>query len=371
MRPVSAAFIRAVSGSHRMVADARIVTPGLTGVNPAGTDIPILSGDVTLDGSADSRSVLTMTTEGRGMWPTRASDLLTPYGAEVFVRRGIAFGNGTVEWVSLGYHRLDTPEQDDAPDGPIRLVARDRMAGIVDGDLTAPVAFPASSSYGQVVEQLVTDVYPWAVIEWDDGDTQPIGRQVICEQDRYGFLDDLITSLGKTWHWDHRGILVIRSLPDPTAPVATVASGEGGVLVSLSRRLTRIGVHNGIVATGQGADTATPVRAVAVDLNPDSPTYWHGSFGKVPRFYSSPLITSPSQAQDAAAAMLRQALGLPYAVDFAAVPNPALEPGDVIRVRYPGRSELHVIDRLSISLTSQAGMTASTREQTRVLIGRA
>ena len=137
----------------------------------------------------------------------------------------------------------------------------------------------------------------------------------------------------------------------------------------MSRRLTREGVYNGVVATGEGLDRETPVRAVVVDTDKTSPTYWYGPFGKVPRFFSSPLITTSGQAALAAATMLTKQLGLPYAVDLSLVPNPALEPYDPITVRYPGRSEVHVLDRLTIPLTADGPLTASTREQTNVLIG--
>ena len=370
MRPVSDRFLRTVRGSHQMVAEARIVAPGQTGVDPDGTEIEILDGDVQVDGSAQIRSTLALTTEGKGMWPTQASSLLAPYGNEVFVRRGIRYGNGVTEWVSLGYFRLDTPEQDRVPDGPIRLSAKDRMAGIVDGRLLAPKPFAATATYGQVLSALVAEIYPWATVEWDDTTVdQAIGRQVIAEDDRHKVLDDLVTAVGKIWWWDYRGVLVVRTPVSPTVPVWEVNHGADGVLVSMSRRLTREGVYNAVVATGEGADTATPVRAVAIDSNPNSPTFWGGQFGKVPQFFSSPLITSNGQAATAATSMLIRQVGLPYAVDLSAVPNPALEPYDPVRVTYPGRSEVHVLDRLTIPLTADAAMSASTREQTNVLIG--
>lgn len=371
MRPVSQRFLGALRGSHEAVFEATVVTPGQTGVQPTGTTIPIVDGNVQIDGTAQIRSTLELTTTGRGMWPTRAGDLLAPYANEVHVRRGISLGGGVTEWVSLGYHRIYTPEQDWVPDGPIRLSCRDRMSGILDGTLTAPRSFPSTTTYGTVVSTLVTDIYPWATIEWDlpGWRDSSIGRQAIAEGDRYKFLDDLIKATGKVWWWDHRGVLVIRTPPPASNPVWEVNEGEGGVLVSLSRRLTREGVYNGVIATGEGADTAAPVRALVVDSDMTSPTQWGGPFGKVPKPFSSPLITTAAQAWTAASAMLSQLLGLPYAVDLTAVPNPALEPYDPIRVTYPGRAETHVIDRMTIPLTVEAPLTASTREQSTVLIG--
>lgn len=372
MRSVSAAFLRTVMSSHSMVARARVCSTFQTGTNPSGTTIPIFDGDVQLDGTADIRSTLDLTTDGNRLWPTHSDSMFAPYGNEIYIERGIRYSDELVEYVGLGYFRIQGPEQDDAPNGPIRITGRDRMAGIVDGRLVAPIQFLSGASLGFIMETLVTQVYPDAVIEWDDAtDTAVITRSMICEQDRYAFLNDLVQSRGKIWYWDHRGILVIKSAPDPTQPVFEVHSGAGGVLLRAARHLSRDGVYNAVVATGTGADTLVPAYAVAIDNNPLSPTYYYGRFGPVPKFYTSPFLFSDTQAADAASAMLQRSIGLPYSIDLTAVPNPALEPYDPISVR-PGTGqgrETHVLQKLTVPLRSAAAMAGSTREQTVVLVG--
>lgn len=372
MRPVSAAFLRTVKSTHPMVARATLCSTFQTGTSPVGTEIPIFGGDVRLDGTADIRATLDLTTDGNAMWPTHSTSLFAPYGNEVYVERGVRYSDELVEYVGLGYFRIQGPEQEDAPNGPIRLSGRDRMSGIVDGRLVAPIQFLAGASLGFIMTTLVGQVYPGATIQWDDAtDTAVITRSMICEQDRYAFLNDLVTSRGKVWYWDHRGILVIKSVPDPAEPVFEVMSGQGGVLLNLSRHLTRDKVYNAVVASGTGADTLAPAAAVAIDNNPLSPTYFFGRFGPVPQFYTSPFLFNDAQASDAAEAILRRSLGLPYSIDLTAVPNPALEPNDPISVR-PGTGqgrETHVLQTLSIPLTAGASMTGATREQTLVLVG--
>jgi hypothetical protein len=215
-------------------------------------------------------------------------------------------------------------------------------------------------------------VYPLATVEWDDDtESDTLGRSLIAEEDRHGFIDEMVRALGKTWHWDHRGILVIKDPPDPGSPVWEVNHGAGGVLVEMSRRLTREGVYNAVVASGEAGDTAAPVRAVAVDNNPNSPTYFRGRFGPVPRYFSSPFLKTQAQAAAAATNMLRQQLGLPYRVDLSLVPNVALEPFDPVLLRYSDRdgAEVHVLERLGIPLVPDQTMAAATREQTVILIG--
>src|SRR5690554_7219814 len=189
-------------------------------------------------------------------------------------------------------------------------------------------------------------------------------------------------------YWDGEGYLRFEDPPEEDVPVWEVKAGRGGVLVQASRRLTREGVYNAVVAEGEGVDDAAPVRAVAIDTGPNSPTRFGGRFGKVPRFYKSPLLTTPAQAQSAARAILRRSLGAPYSVDFQAMVNPTLRPFDPIRVTHrdgnreihvivtlsstwisrvthrDGNREIHVLERVTIPLVPGRPMTGSTRQKT-------
>lgn len=379
MRPVSAGWESTIRGSHDAVFRATVCDTFQTGTTPTGTRIGIIGGAVRVDGFADIRSTLDLTTPGvdelgDNMWPKFVDDPLAPYGNEIYVERGVKYSDFEVEYVGLGYFRIQAPDQADAPAGPIRLTAEDRMAAIIEARLLAPVQFNPPTSLGTIVDQLITDVYPDAAIEWDDDtDLSTLTRQVIVEEDRYGFLDDIVKSRAKIWYWDHRGVLTIRSLPDSTDIVYEVNSGRDGVLVDAARHITRERVFNAWVVTGEGGDTEDPARGVAVDNDPNSPTFFYGRFGQVPAFYSSPLVSDDSQAAAAARALLLRQLGLPYVVNFGAVPNPALEPFDPVGVRYSNVDglERHVLATLNIPLEEGSKMTATTREQTVVLVGSA
>jgi hypothetical protein len=217
MRNVTEAFISALRGSHRMVSDVRILTSYQEGVQPEGTLLSTIRGSVTLSSTANIRGSATVLI-GDVTWPQLNDDLLTPYGNEAFIRRGIDYGNGTIEWVSLGYFRLDDVSQSTNSKYPLQITCYDRMIGIIEARLLTPVQFFAGITVGEIVETLVWEVYPDATIEWDD-DTHGIivTRTQIAEQDRYGFLNDLITSYGKIMYFDYRGMLVIESVPSTTS----------------------------------------------------------------------------------------------------------------------------------------------------------
>jgi hypothetical protein len=367
VRGVSDQFLATLRGSHATVTQAIVCTTYQDGVEPDGTTVPVLAGDVVIDGTADVRSTLDLTVDGTAMWPDAMDDLLAPYGNEIYVRRGVKFGNGSIEWVGLGYFRIESPEQDRVPNGPIQLTGSDRMAAIVEGRLLEPRQYLSTTTCGEAVADLVGDLYPAATIEWDDSTAdEPLGRTVAIEEDRYGGLSDIITSRGKIFYWDHRGFLSIKDIPDPGVVVFEVDHGRDGVLISMKRRLDRRGIHNAVVATGEATDDGAPVRGIALDSNPSSPTYFYGRFGQVPRFYSSPLLTTEAQARKAALTMLRKETGLPYTVDFGMIANPALEPYDAVRIR---RRDVHTIDTLTVPLIAAQPMTGTTRQQAAQLLG--
>lgn len=375
MLPVSPAFLAAVRGSHGVAITATLLDPpGQTGVAPTGRALAVVDGEVTLDGTADIRGSLSLTVADA--WPAGrpGATELAPYGAEVAVSRGIVFGNGRVERVPLGVYRLNGVEQADAPQGTLALTGQDRMAGLIDAKLIALRQFVGGTTLGAIVHALVTDVLPDAVISWDDATssaTIPYAR-IVEENDRWAFLDDLIRAHGKTWYWDYRGALVIADAPDPASVVWEASAGAGGVLVSVGRSRTREGVHNAVVASGNSQDGFAPASAVATDDDPASTTWWDGPFGKVPFLYESENIYTTDQATTAAARLLRQYRGLPYSVDFTQVPNPALVPGDAVRVIYPPvrglhppmASEVHVLDVVRIPLAAEGTMACATRLQT-------
>jgi hypothetical protein len=372
VRPVSQAFLDTLRGSHSAAARATVCTTFQTGTAPTGTEVPIMDGDVIVDGTAQIRSTLDLTTDGTGMWPAGGPSLFLPYGNEIYVERGIAYSGGSVEYVGLGYFRIQAPQQSRPPNGPIRITANDRMSGIIDARLLAPIQFRAGTTLGTIVSLLVFDVYPAATIEWDDStDAATIGQDLVTTDDRFKFLDDLFVAVGKIWYWDHRGVLVIKSVPDPAEPVFDLSAGANSVLVAMSRSLTRDRVYNAVVATGNSVNSLPPVQAVAFDNNPASPTYFFGAFGPVPRFFNSPLLETGAQAASAATTLLQKALGLPYNVDLTAIPNPALEPFDPVTTRAGGSEpvETHIVQKLTIPFSADTAMTATTREQTVVLIG--
>lgn len=367
MRPVSAAFLRTISGpSHPIVTRATVCSTFQTGTTPTGVVVPVVDGVVTLDGKADVRSTADITL--MTSWPVLTSDPLAPYGNEVYIERGVKYSDDLVEYVGFGYFRIQTTEQAPATPvtSPIRVTAVDRMQPIIEGRLLQPKQFLSGTTFGTIVNTLITDIYPSATIEWDDNtDISTLTRSIIVEEDRYGFLNEAITSRGKIWYWDHRGILVIKDVPPTDVVVFTVTHGKNGNLINMDRSLTRDFTYNAVVAIGEAGDSAAPARGVAVDDDAASPTYFFGPFGKVPQFFSSSFLENNSQCEIAAESILARERGIVYQVSFTSIVNPAQEPYDVIKLKYSHNEaeRIHIADVLTIPLVVGGPMDATMREQ--------
>jgi hypothetical protein len=372
VRPVSTRFLETLRGSHKMFTRVRALTEFQTGVAPInGVELNVVGGSVSLDGDSDVRSSADIVIVGTNAFPVRSVDVITPYGNELFIERGIELSNGGVEIVSLGYFRIDTVEQNNAPYGSVRITAYDRMRGIIEARLTAPISFIAGTTIGSIFSQLVLEVYPSATIEFDDIAVQnaQLTATQVAEENRFEFLSNIATSYSKIMYWDYRGILVIKTPPNPTTSVWEVNAGAGGVLVEFTRSINRDGVYNAAVVLGESVNDTPPVRAIAYDNNRNSSTYWFGRFGKKPRFFSSSFITTYEQALNTARNLLQQTLGLPYSVNFSAIPNPALEPLDAITIDQIDIVSLHVIQTLVIPLTSTEPMSGTTKRQVDLALG--
>lgn len=360
-----------MTGSHLIAVRATALTSYQEGVSPSGTVIGIVGGDVTLDATADVRGALDCTTDGTG-WDTRPGrSLLQPYGTELYIERGVVLG-GSTTWVGQGYFKIQSVEQATAPDGNLEITGSDRMQGIIDAELPSPRSYSATDTVQTVFNDLVLEVYPAATISFDyDASSDELGSPQVTDTDRHGFLADLVTTRGKVMYWDYQGHLVITSPPDPASPVWTVGAGKGGVLISADRTLSRDGVNNAVVVTSSGSGTTDAPLAVAYDNNPSSPTYYYGPYGQVPLTFSNPLVTSYDSAAAAAVLLLQKAITLPLTANLTAVPNPALEPLDPLKVTYGKGSAPDtsmVIDTITIPLNATDPWTATVHDPSRMRI---
>lgn len=351
MRLHSAQFAAAVRGGGTRVQRAYIIPT--TGVQ---FEVPITGFRITANRKAVCRYSGTVT-----LAPGVNRSLVEPYGADIRVWDGFLIG-GSEELVPVGTMRIDDVEEDEA--GALELSCFSAEKAVEDARFWEPRYIDNPSALGAITDLLAVANTGVSVLTTRDA---PV-RGIVYERERWQAVDGheraLARSLGVEVFVDAMGQFVIRNIPTLVdEEVWTVDAGATGVLVSYRTRVSREGVYNAVRAENDRVEQdQAPVFAIVSDEDPASPTYFYGPFGQVTMFYSSPLLAHVYQATNAASALLAQSRGLNRSVTFTNAPNPALEPGDVVRLVLPdGRTEAHIFDRIDHSSDGpQSGETRTT-----------
>lgn len=193
-----------------------------------------------------------------------------------------------------------------------------------------------------------------------------------AENDPWKDAQDIAAAGGLTLYFDGEGVAVLAASEDyeNATPDAFYAENDEAMVLTLTRRLTNEQTYNAVVATAEGSETADTYRALVTDDDPSSPTYYGGPFGKVPRFFSSSLMTTQAAVEAAAASLLAKYKGVPESVEWTQIVDPSLDADDVIALTNTGAKvdRYMVIDRLTIPLDPSESMSATART-VRVLNG--
>ncbi|MDG9703822.1 DUF5047 domain-containing protein [Streptomyces sp. DH37] len=346
----SATFLKALTHSHVLASRVELHWPsGKVDV------LPHTGGQVTADRGQAVRRTARIDLADPAWLPYTAQEFLDIAGCRVRVLSGIHHpGWDRPELVPIFTGRLDGLEGD--PDiGPVTLTASGLESFLVDDKFTEPYSTRGATAAVTSIRALVQGVLPDAIVTATAPDTALGARTWDVETEKWTAVQEIATAVGADVFADVDGIFRVEPLPDLlTAPVAwEVAAGEGGALISVTRGWSRAGLWNAVLARGENTEEGTPpVTGYAEDNDPTSPTYVGGRFGRVVKFHSSPTLTSSSLAQGAANKLLADGKKAAYTADISSLPNPLLEPGDVLRAKHgSGRRSLYQIQSLTIDLS--------------------
>lgn len=357
----SARAASVVGGSHSV--QVRATAYGATIGSLSG--LPISGGVVTVDATSQVRRTATIVIADPTLWPRHPTDVLSPFGSELLVEYGVVIPRVGTEWIPLirgvisdaGRQRPYT-----SVDGSVTLSLVDRSARVHEDRLDAPAQTVSGATTVAEITRLIQETLPTAVVT-DETSSSQVASVLEIERERWrDGVEKLADSLGAEVFADPSGDFVIRFQPTLSdVPVWEIRSGDGGTLVRKQEALTRERVYNRVIAVGQRTDGTPPVRSAVSDTDTTSPTYYGGPFGKKPRFYSSPLLTTTGQCTTAATALLERAKGIQASVSLDTIVNPALDAGDVIRVYDEGVWQTHIVDKLTIPLAVGTPQSITTR----------
>jgi hypothetical protein len=187
--------------------------------------------------------------------------------------------------------------------------------------------------------------------------------------DAWGIIGAMVEAMGGEVYLDVNGDVQVVTPPfiDTTTPQAsavwTVDVGDQGVLISARRGISRADTYNSVVCRGGTKTNGKQAWGRVYDLNPGSPTYYNGPFGRTRRIIENSAVTTDAQCTAIAMAELRKVTGLAKSVSFTSLRNPALEVGDILLFEFfDSETELHILDGFTYDFAS-GEMSAETRAQ--------
>lgn len=377
MYPRPDGFDEAVQDSHHMCAKVDILEDGVV----IYEGLQINDGNVVVDDVAvRRRSDLTITDPTGELTPSDFNDLLFPAGNEFKVYRGV-YINGTPQYMSLGVFGINDVKIEDSGQGlHIGIEGMDRSRGVALAKLPEVHVITAGTLYTTAIRDLILKRYgTLTFFDSEEGMVTPL--MVIKETaDVWEECQKMAASIGCDLYFDTDGYCVCSPQHGETDMndvswwyrEEEIAEGDEffrelsdvkAMLLYASRRCDDEGVYNHVVCSGETNSVTAPVRGEAKDLDPMSPTYYHGKFKPRPRFMASSFITTPEQATAAARRQLTKDAGFYDRLETITIVHPAHEIGDLVGVYRPrsGIRGIYVVDKLTIPLVHSRGMNLSTR----------
>lgn len=366
MLAVTDRFLSALRDTHAVSVAATLYRPSDPGT-PISVDV--LGGTVTIDRDARVRRQGTLEVEFT-LEDQLARDVVRelPFGGQATIERGILYADGTVERVQLGRFRVDSIVWSELQ-GQASLTLSDHFAQVQDEAFLTPWN-PAGLKPSDAAVQAIQDVFGATILYHVETDpvSEPTIQGTVYEEDRAQAVGDLASSVGAEAFFDNLGDFVLRPRHRTTPVAWTIDAGERGVMIAASETIDRSSVRNGVSVRGQPGMDQAPIYALATHDDPTSPTRWGGPMGRIPLISSSTAVGSQAQADAAAQSLLNLRLGLARTVTFQAVPNPALEPDDLIRIIYAdGRVEQLLVNAVQIGLGADATLSITTTSKLGVL----
>lgn len=359
MWPASTSFVTALARPHTVTLRAN----AYRGTTDLG-DLVVAGGSVRVDAASATRRALqglvVPSPDGRTSTLRRLIDTET---CEIQIWRGIRYPTGRIEEIPLGRFRVDTLTDTLGQPGSITIDGSDRIARVVDDRFLAPRSAASGITIIAQITRLVQESIPGVPVLDETGDPTIVRSGVVWDRDRWGAVTDLATSIGAIVWADPTGSIRISRAPTLADPATWMVDDTiRGVVVDGRRSTTRAGVRNVIVASSAPTDGSAPITAIAQDNDPTSPTRVGGPFGRVPGFYSSPLLTSQAQAATAAAAILGRSIGRRRTLSLDLAVNPALDAGDRLDVLITGDPwQRHIVDNFTVPLDVDGAMSIDTR----------
>lgn len=355
---VSPDFSDALATSYEPVAEADLYVAGVL----KRTNLPLTGGAIAIREDSKVRRTLHLPIGFVDLTTTETYDLLTPFGGEIAVRAGLRLGVGYTEMVPVGRFVIEDAGQDSHYGDPT-VTAGDRSVLIQADRFLTPHNTNGERTVSGEIKYLLQQSIPGLEV-FDLTTSQARTPVATWDRERWDCCEALAASIGAEVYFDPEGRAIIRPVPEANTvldPSWTVKGEEGGVLSDYSTGLSRDQVYNAVVVTGDTSDPGVP-PVTAIVYQQSGPLRWAGPFGRVPRFYSTPVVRTYDGAVSAGRKVLARSVAYSRRLLVDVVPNAALDTGDQLDVKLPdGSLERRVLREAILPLGLDKTMRVGTR----------
>lgn len=313
-------------------------------------DVPVSAGDFDAERDVNIPRRLRITVPGREWIPTTAEHPLAPYGQRLYVDQVLTAGRRS-HVVPLGWFVI-TAAANDLQGNGTEVAAADLMQLVLDDRFLSPRQPEPGATFATETHALVNGHLPVT--------TQQLVNRGLSGVDTTEWVEDRIQALRDVeaawpaWFMVNRaGTLVGRPIPTVGVPVVQWRHGLADAYVTTTTQTLRDDVYNAVVARGRTPD-GVDVSGWAAERY--GPTRWGGPFGRRPRFYFSPLITTTAQAYSAAETVLAQEQRRTTQLVVTCPPDPRVYLGDTARVvTADGAAAVGLVQTIRLPLTAAGG----------------
>lgn len=309
-----------------------------------------------------------------GLIPKKIGDLLHPLsGNEIRIYQGYTWSDGTSETYPCGVYRISKPTTtDNDKQAEIVITLNDRAAEVTRRSWTVPYVISGAPTIDAAIAAGIATVWPGLTLNLEPSTyTVPdvtFGTQgMTSPQDPMADFIGMATDNGQELFFDENGVLVLRTIPDPTTVAIALVFEEGPFCTvdEVAEEQDETEAYNTVVVTSSAPGVEFPIQITVSITDPDNPFNPTNYGAVVPYFYTSPLILTDDQATAAGLAQLLMLMSAYDLVSFSAVMNASAKCGlgiQLVRARL-GINETFCITETSFSSDVSQEMQLTLRSR--------
>lgn len=364
MYPTSARFRRAVTQSHTAVSKVEVIR------GSSVTTFQPLEGNVVYDFDDTTRRSLDCTLiDSTGRTFTQMESLIDPYIATLRPWRGIQFDQAglDIEWVPLGYFYTDGLEVFESDGAVLWRIAALDQSSMAMKPLENPVFIPNGTKIWQAIPQVLSIVQPQ--MSFALSQTLHVTPNVLLNEDSNPWDETvkLANASGNDLYLSRSDVCVLGARPysvthDPVDKTLEFVEGENATFWDPKRQVSTRPPNVVVVV---GTNTQAPgIRVEVGDMDPYSPTFVGGPYGRVVKIIRSELAITIDIARAMGGNALSKLLGPQDEMTFSCIVNPAIDESDTIamtRARLGMNRERRLVSHIEIPLSVDAEMQVTGR----------